>query len=222
MHNEQVFFVHAVRHEFPNYFFKSSVLEIGSYNVNGTLRSMFIEPRKYVGVDLIEGPCVDYISRGKDYKDGHKYNTVFSTEVFEHDPEFLDTFKNMVDHSADGGLVFFTCATTGRPEHGTRRTSPHDSPGTFQTGLEDYYRNVTVDDFKGLVETLHEKFEAFMFLEQQSSHDLYFVGVRRGSVLDPTTIQLKMDIIAARICPFNFIARDVHRAIYTNEQVQGV
>ena len=29
------------------------------------------------------------------------------------------------------GLFFFTCASTGRPEHGTRRTSPQDSYGTI-------------------------------------------------------------------------------------------
>ena len=39
------------------------VLEIGSYNVNGTIRDVIepMEPMKYVGVDVREGLCVDEV-----------------------------------------------------------------------------------------------------------------------------------------------------------------
>jgi hypothetical protein len=74
-----------------------------------------------------------------------------------------------------GGLVAFTCASRGRPEHGTRRTLVDDSPGTQAEGL-DYYRNLTAQDFAGQL----EEFSSWRFWYMPTSFDLYFAGVRRG------------------------------------------
>ena len=40
-----------------------------------------------------------------------------------------------------GGFLIFTCAITGRIEHGTDRTTPTSSPGTQSVGW-DYYYNI--------------------------------------------------------------------------------
>ena len=47
-----------------------------------------------------------------------------------------------------GGLFTFTCASTGRPEHGTRRTSSSVSYGTVANieDMQDYYKNLTMDN----------------------------------------------------------------------------
>ncbi len=46
------------------------------------------------------------------------------------------------------GLFYFTCSSTGRAEHGTRRTSPNDSYGTIGNleDMNDYYKNLTIID----------------------------------------------------------------------------
>lgn len=155
------------------------VLEVGSYDVNGSLRDS-LDVELYVGVDLVEGPGVDVVGYGHEVRLGlGEYDVAFAGEVFEHDPHFLQTLENLLSHVRPGGLVLFTCATKGRPEHGTRRTDLNDSPGTQSVGL-DYYKNVTVEDFKefsGLAD-----FKLFRFYKNRINADLYFWGVKAGGV----------------------------------------
>ena len=72
----------------------------------------------------------------------------------------------------------FTCASRGRPEHGTRRTDARDSPGTQAEGL-DYYRNLTEADFARAIR-LSDSFDEHCFWFLRTSFDLYFAGVRSG------------------------------------------
>ena len=73
-------------------------------------------------------------------------------------------------------LVIFTCATVGRREHGTTRTTPADSPFTVSKGW-DYYRNLTADDFAHL--DLDSMFTEYEFSTNEVTHDLYFWGLKR-------------------------------------------
>jgi SAM-dependent methyltransferase len=156
----------------------SRVLEIGSYDVNGTVRRQFGRAREYVGVDLTPGPGVDRVAFGHEVDDPDgAFDVTLSGECFEHDPHWRDTFSNMVRLTRAGGLVTFTCASTGRPEHGTGRTDPAMSPGTQAVG-SDYYRNLAQSDFDDL--PLTEWFESHRFWYLPTSFDLYFVGVRTG------------------------------------------
>jgi hypothetical protein len=67
-----------------------------------------------------------------------------------------------------------TCATTGRPEHGTTRTTPQDSPLTIGLGW-DYYKNLTEQDFRNNF-SIEGMFKAFQF--KVGGTDLYFYGVK--------------------------------------------
>ncbi len=60
-HQAQLDFVAGLRHKFPEYFIRKSVLEIGSLNINGSIRPFF-EQCTYVGVDLGEGADVDVVA----------------------------------------------------------------------------------------------------------------------------------------------------------------
>ena len=177
----------------PEFFNGVSVLEIGSYNVNGSVRQFFNAPKRYIGVDLIEGPGVDVVCDGDKFYESVKFDVAISTECFEHTADYLAIFENMTALVRPGGLVMFTCATTGRAEHGTPRTSPKDSPGTCQVSGDraNYYRNVTADHFPELDLDIYFSSRAFFVNEQ--SHDLYFLGVKFGgksySVLFPIVAQ---------------------------------
>jgi hypothetical protein len=70
-----------------------------------------------------------------------------------------------------------TCATVGRAEHGTARTSPADSPLTIGKGWN-YYRNLTMEDFTENFD-LPVIFSVWEFQHEISNHDLYFYGVKR-------------------------------------------
>lgn len=165
----------------------STVLEVGSYNVNGSVRALFPPHTQYFGVDLTEGPGVDLVYDGTTLELGRKFDLVLASEVFEHDINWQNTFLNMVRHTRKGGIVVFTCASTGRPEHGTTRTQPLDSPGSQAIGW-DYYKNLTQKDFDNSIK-LSDIFSQHIFLTEKSSQDLYFIG-RIGTSLSFNRQQL--------------------------------
>ena len=178
-HPEQLAFFQAVVDRNPTLVDGAKIIEIGSYDVNGSVRDIFEGAEQFVGVDLTEGAGVDIVAYGHevDHADG-TYDLSLSGECFEHDPHWQDSFRNMVRMTRPGGLVVFTCASHGRPEHGTSRSDVTDSPGTQSEGL-DYYRNLTAVDFGPL--PLDEWFSRFKFWYQPSTFDLYFTGVRAGA-----------------------------------------
>ncbi len=140
-HQEQTDFVAAVKDKYPEFFRNKRVLEVGSLNINGTVRDFFTDC-EYVGCDLGEGSGVDIVCAGQDLDFPDKsFDVVCSCECFEHNPAYQETLRNMVRMLKPGGLLFFTCATTGRKEHGTRRTTPKDAPF-----CGDYYRNLVAAD----------------------------------------------------------------------------
>jgi hypothetical protein len=70
-----------------------------------------------------------------------------------------------------------TCATTGRPEHGTTRTSPYNSPLTVSIGW-DYYRNLTETDFRNELD-IDNMFSTYKFELSNTHPDLYFYGIKK-------------------------------------------
>lgn len=167
-HQSQLDFVARVKQRFPQYFKNRRVLEIGSLDINGSVRQFF-DDCDYTGVDLGEGKGVDYVGRGEEltYPDDNFCVTI-SCECFEHNPEWIRTFDNMVRMTS--GLVIMTCATTGRPEHGTRRTSPSDAPF-----CGDYYQNLTEHDIKSSCNM--SRFVEYEFSTNANPADLYFWGL---------------------------------------------
>jgi len=173
-HPEQQQWFQQTHQQLPQYFQNQRVLEVGSMNLNGTVRDYFTNS-EYLGIDLGPGPGVDLVANGDDYLKPAAYSVVISTESFEHNPTWQKTFDNMITNCAAGGLIIFTCASTGRPEHGTRATTPSDSPYTCDNN---YYKNLTVRDF-----VTHWDFDAiFQHYRWGYNHrpgDLYFWGIKR-------------------------------------------
>lgn len=170
-HNEQRQFLKKTKDHFPEFFDRVSVVEIGSLNINGTVRDFFTDPTQYAGLDLIEGKDVDVVMPGKDYQ-AQGIDTVISTECFEHDRDWKKTFENMTRMVRGGGMVIFTCASDGRHEHGTARTNPADSPATT-----DYYENRNQKDFEEAFD-IKKLFSKHLFEYNPVTCDLYFWGIR--------------------------------------------
>jgi len=177
-HLQQLTFVKTISEHLTRDYRNVKILEIGSYDVNGSIRKFFLNS-EYIGADLVDGPSVDIISDG--HLLNHKNNTydiTISCECFEHNPYWFETFKNMYRMTKSGGFLIFTCATKGRIEHGTDRTTPTSSPGTQSVGW-DYYYNLQEKDFTDKID-LSEIFDHFLFLTNNDSKDLYFVGKKFG------------------------------------------
>jgi SAM-dependent methyltransferase len=121
----------------------------------------------YVGIDLAPGRAVDVVASGHDFGRAEWFAAVVTTECLEHDPGWRTTLANVERVLRPGGVLVLTCATTGRHEHGTTRTSPAMSPST-----NDHYRNLTASDVVGALTNLRVDLVATCW----SSFDLYLVA----------------------------------------------
>lgn len=176
-HEAQATFFRGVKRQFPEHFSWRNVIEIGSLDVNGSVRPLF-EFCNYVGFDLALGPGVDFAIQGQDViYPNDSFDVAISAECFEHNPYWVATFANMVRMTKPGGLVTFTCAGEGRPEHGTARTDAGSSPFTTAAGW-DYYKNLTPGDFWAEFE-IEELFDTWEFIENNADYDLYFWGIKK-------------------------------------------
>jgi len=96
----------------------SAILEVGSLDVNGSVRELF--RGFYTGVDIREGPGVDYIGSGHDLPSlfrGDKFDVVVCTEVLEHDPAFWLTLAGIRAVLRPGGSLLLTTRGNGFGEH---------------------------------------------------------------------------------------------------------
>lgn len=109
-----------------------TVCEVGSYNVNGTVRAGIEahDPESYLGVDISEGPGVDLVANVEDlpgmYPDG--FGLVVSTEMLEHVESWKAAIRALVMLVAPGGHLVVSTRSLGFPWHGypvdTWRYSP--------------------------------------------------------------------------------------------------
>ncbi len=181
MHTEARDFTLFVKQWFSHAFTGKRVLDVGSGDINGNNRFLFTEC-EYEGNDVIEAPNTTIVAKTKDlpFADG-TFDTIVSTECFEHDPEYEDSFKKIYAMLKPGGLFCFTCASTGRAEHGTRRTSPTESFGTIGgiTDMVDYYKNLTIQDINRIT-PLDSVFSRYNAYYNRRSFDLYFIGIKKS------------------------------------------
>ena len=176
-HQEQIDYIDSLKNKFQDFFKNKKVLEVGSFNINGTARTFF-DDCDYTGLDLEEGTDVDIVCEAQEYDaPDESYEVVFSANCFEHNPYWKETFLNMIRLCKSEGLVFFTCASDGHPEHGTIKNGPQDSPFTINKGWGDYYRNLNEIDFSDI--NMDQYFSEFEFSINQNSHDLYFYGTKK-------------------------------------------
>jgi SAM-dependent methyltransferase len=100
-------------------FDKPRILDVGAFNVNGTLRSVAPEGSSYTGIDLTAGDGVDLVVAAGDrfpFDDG-SFDLTVSTSCFEHDPMFWVTFVEMARVTKPGGFLYISAPSNG-PYHG--------------------------------------------------------------------------------------------------------
>lgn len=173
-HPEQREFCTKVRAKFPKIFGSQTakILDCGSLDINGNNRYLFAS-KDYTGIDLGPGRNVDVVSRIHEFSaPDESFDIVISTECLEHDQFYEASLKNMLRVLKPGGVLVVTCATTGRREHGTARTSKQDSPFTL-----DYYKNLEPDDVRSAISM--DAFESHEFGINLRSFDLYFWGMKK-------------------------------------------
>ena len=99
------------------------VLDVGSRDVNGSVREVAPAHAEYLGVDLVPGPGVDQVIDDPlklPFADG-AFDVLVSSSCLEHDPCFWLTVAEMARVVRPGGLIYLNMPSNG-PYHGY----PHD------------------------------------------------------------------------------------------------
>lgn len=104
---------------------KVSVLEFGSLDINGSVRSI-LEPisDNYLGIDANYGKGVDIIADASVFKHSDLFDIVVCCEVFEHTALWPSIIKNAYANLNYGGLFICTMAGVGRPPHSALDENP--------------------------------------------------------------------------------------------------
>lgn len=116
------------------------ILEIGSYQVEGQethcLRTLFAK-RRYVGVDMREGPGVDRVSNVENLPDPDgSFGTVISFNTFEHVRKFWRGAAEIHRVLRPDGALLIAC-----PFHFHIHSYPHDYWRFTPQGLESLLEN---------------------------------------------------------------------------------
>lgn len=104
-----------------------SVLEVGSYNVNGSVRGLVMayQPKSYTGIDIAEGPGVDIVCPVSRWT--AEVDLVISTEMLEHSEDWETDLAIMCRKA--GETLILTARGPGFPYHNPPdywRFRPHD------------------------------------------------------------------------------------------------
>jgi len=127
----------------------SSVLEVGSLNVNGSVRQVFGNASEYIGVDMREGKDVDFVVNGHDLVEKYgeaRFEMVVCCETLEHDDQFWVTVDNMRRVLKPGGWMIITNPGTD--------VIRHNYPGDYYRFFSDAYKyffrdykNILIEEF---------------------------------------------------------------------------
>lgn len=169
MHPEISVFVESVKKKYPEMFENKSVLEVGSQNINGTVRTHF-KNCTYIGTDLGAAKGVDVIHDITTGSYPGKFDVVISSEMLEHCEDWRRALTNMYNNVKEGGLFILTCAGPKRQEHGTHNHTPQDSKFTLE-----HYRNISVGDFDSVLPAMF--FDKHTLGYYRGETDLYFWGI---------------------------------------------
>jgi len=94
-----------------------TVLDIGSCDVNGTMKPIFSKAKKYTGLDQCVGKNVDVVGSSHDLPfNDETYDIIISSSCFEHDDMFWVTFLEMCRVLKANGLIYILAPSSG-PYH---------------------------------------------------------------------------------------------------------
>jgi hypothetical protein len=177
---------------FPDHFRYNIVADVGSMDINGNNRRLFRKCH-YIGIDVMKGKNVDKVGpahlvlpelleelttiqfnryRRRIERKQRCFDMIISTEALEHDKYLPTTLTAMFYSLKPGGMLLITAAGEGRPEHGTTKVRPQDSPGTT-----DYYCNVDNEMFARILPP--KLFTHYHLAQDPENNDLQFYGIKK-------------------------------------------
>jgi SAM-dependent methyltransferase len=97
------------------------VLDVGSMDVNGTVRSLFLGASEYVGIDMRAGKDVDRVMTAEDlpkhFEAGY-FDVVVCSNALEHMERWQDAIRGMWFVLKEGGTLTLVTPTKEKGRHG--------------------------------------------------------------------------------------------------------
>lgn len=144
---------------------RKSILEIGSRDVNGSIRSLFQHADRYLGIDIRPGEGVDVVADAAIFQSDERFDTCVCMEVLEHTDKQREICRTAYRHLLKGGILLVTAAGIGREPH-----SAIDG-GTLKDG--EYYQNVTVADLRWWMSDFQ-----LVMASTETPGDVYAIGIK--------------------------------------------
>lgn len=119
---------------------RRAVCELGSRDVNGSCKQLFMGASRYVGVDIAPGDGVDVVADAATFRPDFEPDTVVCCEVLEHAQDADRIVQNALAMLAPGGIFVMTCATDPRDPHSA------EDGAVLRDG--EFYRNVDEQMFR--------------------------------------------------------------------------
>ena len=149
-----------------------SVLDVGGRNVNGSPKELF-PGASYFVLDIVPGDGVDVVADAADWDgEGHKFDCVVSTEMFEHTPRVREIVFNIarILKRSGGGRFIATCASSPR--------MPHSGITGGALPASEYYSNVEPEAMEVyMIEAGFRDVVVEKALWENHGGDLYATGV---------------------------------------------
>ena len=174
-HSVQMNFIASLKRNFPRFFEFQKVLEVGSLDINGSVRGFF-ENCQYLGIDIGPGPGVDFVCNGAEFDPPFQFDVVLSCNMLEHNPQWKETLQNMQKIAKKA--LFITVPGPGFPEHGTLQNDIDCAPHQSAMGWEEYYQNLDISDLLSALD-LSEFSDVYI---RRLDIDVLFYGIKKEIV----------------------------------------
>ena len=166
----------------PSIVIGRDVIEVGAYDVNGSVRPYVesLAPSSYLGVDIAPGPRVDRVLDAQELVaqlGGDSADIVITTEMLEHIRDWHTVVTNLKGILRPGGYLLVTTRSAGFPYH--------EWPG-------DFWR-YEIDDFRLIFDDLE-----ILALETDTDAPGVFLLARRPNAYTQRTPRLALYSMVTR------------------------
>lgn len=153
---------------------RQKVLEVGSRNINGSVRDLIERPdNEYLGIDLSPGPGVNLVADAMTFNGAQQYDTVVCCEVLEHVADQSAFVAKLAQFLRPTGVLLLTAAGRGR--------EPHSAVDGGKPRPGEPYANVEADDLRTWV--ADAGLMVLVLSENDRDKDVYLMA-QRPSVLE--------------------------------------